>query len=164
MIAYVIDTNVPVVANGRADQASPACVLNCLESLQAVQREGRVVLDDGMRILDEYIRNLNLSGQPGAGDYFMKWVWQNQGDSERCERVAIQLRDGTGDDFEEFPDDPRLDEFDQSDRKFVAAALASRGNPIVLNATDSDWWIFRAPRAEHGVQIEFLCPYRFGNE
>lgn len=163
MTAYVIDTNVAVVANGRAEQASPKCVLNCITQLREVQLQGRVVLDDGMQILREYMNNLSMSGEKGAGDYFMKWVWQNQAVPERCERVKLTPRSGTSDDFAEFPVDTRLGGFDRSDRKFVAVALASPSDPIVLNATDSDWWEYRELLAGHRIRIRFLCPDFFND-
>lgn len=60
--------------------------------------------------------------------------------------------------FENFPDDPELDDFDQDDRKFVAVALASGTNPEILNATDTDWWHYLEPLQQHGINIDFLCP------
>ena len=164
MMAYVIDANVPVVASGRAPHASPSCVLNCVRKLRDVHTRGRVVLDNEMRILREYMTNLSMSGQPGAGDYFMKWVWENQGVSGRCERVALTPRTDDPEDFVEFPEDTRLISFDRSDRKYVAVALASQSDPVVLNATDSDWWDYREALRTNGVQIEFLCPDQFSED
>jgi len=158
MSAFVVDTNVPVVANGRSEQADPDCVLACIGKLEEITSGGVVVLDDGMRILDEYMNNLSMSGQPGAGDGFMKWVWQNQAVTERCERVRIQPRREDDHDFEEFPRDPALAGFDRDDRKFVAVALASSGDPVVLNAVDPGWWTHRDALHKHGVRLTFLCP------
>jgi hypothetical protein len=158
MSAFVVDTNVPVVANGRAAQAGPRCVLACVAALQEVHDSGVVVLDEGMRVLQEYMDNLSMSGQPGVGDFFMKWVWETQAVPERCERITITPREQDSEDFEEFPRDPELAGFDRKDRKFVALALASPRRPIVLNAVDSDWWAFGAALARHGVNINNLCP------
>jgi hypothetical protein len=74
MRAVVVDTNVAVVANGRADHASLDCQQACLDALKSVKERGMVVLDDAMHILKEYMDNLSLSGQPGLGDAFFKWV------------------------------------------------------------------------------------------
>jgi hypothetical protein len=71
--------------------------------------------------------------------------------------VEICLR-GNGEDYEEFPDDPELARFDRSDRKFVAVTLASRLDPDVLNATDTDWWHYRECLKKYGVRVVFLCP------
>ena len=107
MRSYVVDTNVnvPVVANGRSEQADPDCVIACVDSLANVREHGVIVLDDGMQILDEYMRNLSMSGQPGLGDKFMKWVWTVQADERRCERVQLTLRNDESGDFAEFPNE-----------------------------------------------------------
>ena len=114
-----------------------------------------LVLDAGMLILSEYMRNLSLSGQPGAGDAFMKWAWAVQADPSKCERVRLHPVDGS---FEEFPEDPALAAFDPNDRKFVAVALASEHRPEILNATDTDWHVYRAALRKHGIKVRFLCP------
>lgn len=161
MNAFVVDTNVPVVANGRAAQASPECVLACVEALRGIVRRERIVLDEGMLILREYMANLSMSGQPGVGDAFMKWVWNVQAVTARCESVRITPAARDGETFEEFPDDPELIGFDPSDHKFGAVALASRSHPEILNAVDSDWWTFRVALGRHGIRLRFLCPEQF---
>jgi hypothetical protein len=161
MSAYVIETNVPVAANGFADHVSSACVVKCLRCLERIHASGIVVLDDGGRILGEYTRHLNRSGQPGAGDFFMKWIWLNQSVPERCEQVRITPLVNDPENFSEFPTDSRLESFDRSDRKFVAVAKASQKRPAILNATDTDWWDHRVALAENGVVVEFLCPDQF---
>ena len=158
MNAFVIDSNVPIVASERSEHAGMRCVLECIDALIKIQRGERVVLDDGLLILNEYRRKLSLSGQPGVGDGFFKWLWQNQANPEHCERVPIHPRGETPDDFEEFPDDPELKKFDHNDRKFVAVARASLSDPTILDATDSDWWDYRAPLKKHGLKISFICP------
>ena len=47
--------------------------------------------------------------------------WTNP---ERCDLVEITLVDGLKINFEEFPDDPALADFDDDDRKFIAVACA----------------------------------------
>lgn len=157
MTAVVIDTNVGVVANGMYPKAGLDCVESCITALDDARR--RVVLvDDGFHIFREYRRHLSGSGQPGAGDAFFKWLWDNQGNRKYCRQVTITPVADTDGDFDEFPDDPALTGFDRSDRKFVAVALASGASPSILNASDGDWWTFRGPLANHGVQVTFLCP------
>jgi hypothetical protein len=159
--SFVVDTNVAVVANGKAPQASPSCVLACVDALSRIRSAGRVVLDTSLLILDEYRRQLSPSGQPGLGDAFYKWVWQNQGNPDCCEWVDIHQRRGAAEDFEEFPRDPALCQFDRDDRKFVAVVRASPSKPPVLNAVDSDWWTFRTILARYGVEVEFVCRDQF---
>lgn len=158
MAAFVVDTNVPVVANGRS-HADPDCVIACLDVLLEVASHGVIVLDDAMRILNEYLSHLSLAGQPGPGDSFMKWVWNVQADDSQCERVSLTPKYESGaESFEEFPDDPDLGDFDRSDRKFVAVALASVRAPLILNAVDSDWAESHEALVRNGVTVRFLCP------
>jgi hypothetical protein len=158
MIGEVLDTNVLAVANDRGTHAPSACIQACIRAILSIQREKLIVIDDGWRILGEYQRNASSSGQPGVGDAFLLWLLRNHANPDRCERVSITPRSGTDDDFNEFPDDPALEGFDRADRKFVAVALASVWNPEVLNATDTDWHLYRETLARHGVRIRFLCP------
>ena len=152
----VVDTNVPLVANGKAEQADLKCEVACVRKLIQIQSEQRTLLDDKMLIMGEYRRNLSHSGQPGVGDAFFKWLWENQANEQHCRIVPLTIHSDRG--FVEFPDDARLSSFDLADRKFVAVALASGTGPKVLNATDTDWWHDRQVLAEHGIQIVFLCP------
>lgn len=152
----MVDTNVPLVANGKAEQADLECEVACVRKLIQIQSEQRTLLDDTMLIMGEYRRNLSQSGQPGVGDAFFKWLWENQANEQHCRTVPLTVHADRG--FVEFPDDARLSSFDLSDRKFVAVALASGTDPQVLNASDTDWWHDRQTLAEHGIQIVFLCP------
>ena len=151
-----MDTNVAVVANGKTEQAGPRCIRECISRLRHIRDECRLLLDDRNRIIDEYRNNLNPSGQPGLGDAFFLWLWQNQANQEYCRNIVVTPHEDRG--FEEFPNDPDLSAFDQDDRKFVAVALASGTGPKVLNASDTDWWHHRQTLQEHGVEIVFLCP------
>ncbi len=153
-MSVVIDTNVLVVANGRHAAAPAACVEACIDALRDARRS-TTLIDDAHEILDEYRRHCSFAGQPGAGDAFFKWLWDNQANSGRCERVRITRHTQRG--FEEFPNDSRLRSFDADDRKFVAVALASGRAAPILNASDTDWWHHRAALAQHGVRVTFLC-------
>ena len=154
--AVVMDTNVAMVANGSATQASPDCITRCLDRLQKIQDTERIVLDDMGRIFDEYLGNLSLSGQPGPGDVFFKWLWNNQGNTDLCQRVHITPHEARV--FEEFPDSDELRDFDRNDRKFVAVAIASGEEPPILNASDTDWRHHRLSLESYGIRIDFLCP------
>jgi len=156
-VIAVIDTNVPVVANGQGGDF-PGCVVACLRCLIEFRRSGVLVLDDGWRIIREYMGNLRSSGQPGVGDAFLKWVLTNWANPTRCCLVAIAESGSGRKDFAEFPADPRLAEFDPDDRKFVAVARAHPQHPPILQALDSEWWHCRETLAENQVDVTFLCP------
>jgi hypothetical protein len=155
--AVVVDTNVAVVANGKHEPAPPECIAASIEALRGA-RQQLILVDEGYLIFDEYRRWLSHSGQPGVGDAFFKWLWENQANPERCRRVPITPINDSETDFEEFPTDVELAMFDAADRKFVAVALASGLSPTVLNASDSDWWNYRVPLENSGIIINFLCP------
>ncbi len=152
----VVDTNVAVVANCQTEQASEMCIERCIDALQSFPSEACLFLDDRGLILDEYRKHLKFSGQPGVDDAFFKWLWDNQANEAHCRKVPITLHDDRG--FEEFPDDPKLAQFDRDDRMFVAVALASGTHPTVMNASDRDWWIYRKALKRCGVAVTFLCP------
>ena len=153
----VVDTNVAIVANGRANHiADQRCVGACIDNLRNIVDKGRVAIDDGYRILDEYRRNLSPSGQPGTGDMFFKWVWDNQANVDHVEQVKITPKPDHQDNFQEFPTDNRLRGFHTKDRKFVAVALASRSRPTVLNASDTDWWKYRKVLREFGEVVPLV--------
>jgi hypothetical protein len=156
MTAFVVDTNVAIVANNKeAPQADIQCVLACIRKLKSLLQK-RVCLDSGDHILAEYRNNLSLSGQPGVGDEFMRWLHDNQYNDLVCERVDIRENSERG--YEEFPDNAELKGFDRSDRKFVAVALTSQHNPTILNAVDPDWIQHQVSLRTCGVMVEELCP------
>lgn len=163
MSTYVVDVNVAIVANGHSSpQADAKCETACIDILMHVQKIGLVIIDDRMRILNEYRRHLSPSGQPGLGDSFMKWLCEIQANDKYCKRISITPRsDNPNDpeDYLEFPDDPALEDFDPSDRKYAAVALASGLDPEILNAVDTDWWEFKDVLESHKVRINFLCPH-----
>jgi len=163
MNTVVVDTNVAVVANDKANHVSDeACINACKETLiKIIDKKNKVALDDGYRILDEYIKHFSFSGQPGVGDAFFRWIYERQACTQYVEQVHITSRDGN--DFEEFPRTDDLRGFDRKDRKFVAVALASKSNPAILNATDTGWWRYRRALERCGCRIKFLCPNLMSN-
>lgn len=156
MSYFVVDTNVPIVANGKSNQASSACVLNCAKKLKEIREQHIIVLDDTWLIINEYKNKLSHTGQPGVGDAFLKWVLTNQANPQRCQKVKITPTAENS--FEEFPEDESLAKFDKSDRKFVAVALSHPEKPPILNAVDSDWKNFEIALTNIGITIIFLCP------
>ena len=160
----VVDTNVPVVANGRdTDQADQVCRIACIRAILEIQESRRVVLDDqgdppagpeGYRtIWDEYRDNLNFPGEPGVGDRFLKYVYDNQYNESRVRRIPITVIDDDKRGFEELP----TNNLDPSDRKFLAAAVVAQA-PI-LNATESDWDEQQELLGQLSIEVKQLCPH-----
>ena len=154
-MVVIVDTNVVVVANGRSEQASADCVETCAERLEEIMRgEVRLVLDNRWIILREYMRNLQSNGID-VGDRFLGWILVNR--DKRCDLVSITPVAGSENEFEEFPDDPALNDFDPDNRKFIAVALAHSEKPPILQAVDSQWWDFRDAFRRNGIVVEFIC-------
>ena len=155
----LVDTNVPISANlaTKPDQDSDVpdtCVLECIRQIQGITKNGGLVVDDAGEFFSEYISNLSLSGQPGVGDTFAKWVHDNQWNTSKVTRVTITKN---GDSYDEFPDHDGLIQFDNSDRKFIAVANTHPAKPPVLQATDSKWWGWKDTLKEVGITVQFLC-------
>ena len=153
---YLIDTNVAIVANGKS-AAGPACVLAAIERLEKLIAGEILILDDAEHIVTEYRRHLSPSGQPGTGDQFYRWLYEQAAyNPQHCEKVTLALEENGS--FVAFPKSAELAGFDPADRKFVAAALTHAARPPVVNASDKDWHEHRAALQNHGVAVEFLCP------
>ncbi|MGD9974113.1 MAG: hypothetical protein AB7S77_13720 [Desulfatirhabdiaceae bacterium] len=156
----VVDTNVPKTANMAMNPATVppdllTCVMDCVEAIDHIVKNGGLVLDAGDEIFDEYRHNLSMKGQPGIGDRFMKWVHDKRWTFPDSDRVSITK---TGETYMEFPSHHELSQFDKSDRKFVAVANAHPEKPPVLEATDSKWWGWMPALATAGITVQLLCP------
>ncbi|HPM01303.1 MAG TPA: hypothetical protein PK816_04015 [Candidatus Cloacimonadota bacterium] len=154
----VVDTNVAKTANlFLSDQSSDVpdeCILACIEAIKHVISKKGLVIDDGYEIFNEYRQQLSMSGQPGIGDRFMKWVYNNQWSLPSSHRVKITKN---GISYDEFPEHKGLNSFDNSDRKFVAVSNAHPDKPTILQATDSKWWGWKDALSECGITVQFMC-------
>ena len=152
MTSFVVDTNVPIVANGCAPQADGQCRSNCVGKLGFLMKHGTIAIDDKGAILKEYVNNFSRSGGRSVGDQFFIHVINKQYDETRVKRIAVTPIDDERRSFEELPENT----FDRSDRKFLAVAVSAEA--VVLNATDSDWGEQKKLMDALGVEVEQLCP------
>lgn len=155
MTAFVVDTNVPIVASGCAPQADGPCRASCVGKLGYLMERGMVAIDDKDLILKEYVNNLdnlNRSGGRGVGEQFFIHVIRNLYVETRVQRAAVTPIDDERRSFEELPENS----FDLSDRKFLAVAVSAEA--VVVNATDSDWGEQKELMDALGVEVEHLCP------
>lgn len=157
MTAFVVDTNVAVVANGRQTHADLRCQKLCVEKLRSVVADEVIAIDDKGEIFQEYKRHLNFSGMPGVGDMLFKHVFDYQYRGDRVRRTPITHSADDGRGFEELPENT----LDPADRKFLAVAVVA--DAVVLNATDSDWVEHKVLTETLGVQVEQLCPENASN-
>ncbi len=160
-IKFIIDTNVPLTANNSLTNPENSkdwleCAMHCIELLECVVKtKAGLVLDSNNEIFEEYGHKLSYKGQPGVGDKFFKWVHDNRYSFPEIDMVNITI---DRDSYLEFPDHPGLANFDISDRKFIAVAVAhtSTLKPTVFEATDSKWWGWRKALQEVGIDVHFL--------
>jgi hypothetical protein len=157
--AVIIDTNVPVVANGKDTHASVECQLKASARLKQAHDKEIILLDSLNLIFAEYKGHLSFSGQPGLGDAFFKHLYNNIANVEAVVRVEITELGSGWRLFSEVPDDPRLETFDRDDQKFVAVAMASEHNKrTIVNAVDNDdWEPIRVVLTENGIDLEHVC-------
>lgn len=152
MTAFVVDTNVPIVANGCAPQTDNRCRSSCVEKLRYLMEQGTVAIDDKDAVLKEYLNNFSRSAGRSVGNQFFIHIINNQYVQTRVQRAVVTPIDDERRGFEELPENT----FDRSDRKFLAVAVSA--DAVVLNATDSDWGEQKELMDTLGVEIEQLCP------
>lgn len=164
----IIDTNVPLTSVGMHEGASIDCQRACAQLIHNVLRGNiRVLIDAEGEILKEYRKKMYPDPNPSAGlaSQFLMHLFTYRADISRVREVSLPRRgDGKDDEYEDWPDDPRLSHFDRSDRKWVALAVRYMRdeNPApIINAMDNDWEHFVDIFIELGIMIEFICrPYQ----
>jgi hypothetical protein len=152
----IVDTNVALAANGNSEQCSNKLAATCVDLLLQIKASGKIALDPADRIVSEYRNKLNPSGQQGVGNAFLVWVLRNQWNTEKCEMRNITCIDEDHQEFEEFPDHEDLQNFDISDRKFIAVANGGDVKPPILQAVDFKWWGWKDALAEAGIEVIFV--------
>lgn len=152
----IVDTNVILVANRQHQDVSNDCILACMTRLEQIMKGGRIAIDDGFHVLNEYQNKTSPQVGKRAGDLFVKWALQNHANPSRCDRVPLVEHPIRG--FDSFPDDPRLANFDPPDRKFVAVSAAHSDRPPIAQATDSKWLGWEMALHHHGISVVFICP------
>jgi hypothetical protein len=155
-VKAVIDTNVLLVANGQHEDVSPDCVIECVRRLQEIQRTGIVVLDDGFRILSEYLHKTTANSGKRVGDVFLKWILRNTRNRRFVEQISVS--ETSPDEFVEFPDAKLQARFDAPDRKFAAVANAHPDRPPIWQAADCKWLDWSQTLTQQGICVDFLCP------
>lgn len=151
MPKYVIDTNVPIVANGDSERVTIGCRLAAVQLLQRAVDKGMIFLDSAGAIQDEYRRYLNPRGEPGVGDRFYLEVINS--DPKKVARIDVEK--GNNGQYTDLSEEIIASAFDQGDRVFAAVARKSKAK--VYNTVDTDWVEHRAVIEKCGVPIVFLC-------
>jgi hypothetical protein len=134
---YIVDTNIFIAANGKADQLTENDVNKCKLFVTALFSNTTISIDLQGEIFKEYFDYMNWSGQPGIGDVFVKYLWDRQYDKKICELVDIN-KDKNGI-YKQLRNKDDLLQFDPNEHKFIAVYLGSRNSVTICNACDSDW-------------------------
>lgn len=147
MTKYVVDSNVPIVAAGRITHVGPEDQLKAARFLDSVMSTGVVLEDEEDLALNEYLRHLNLSGQPSMGDEFIAWFIRERWNPSVVARVPSPPG---GSILDALPSS--LATFDSDDHKWICVYLQGRADWIV-NAVDSDWENSKADLIAEGVRV-----------
>ena len=158
MPEYIVDTNVPIVAQGDEHPMDLECELACVEFIeQVISNRHVIVIDDAFHVIREYQHKLNSKGQQKLGDLFLHWVLLNQANPSRVKQVSITQIDTLGHDFDEYPNSLSHIEIDNSDKKFIAIAKVN-GNPsTIVQSSDSKWIGWAKALQDEGIYVNFLC-------
>lgn len=114
--------------------------------------ENKLVLDLDYEIMTEY-RNI-ISEETNEGKIFWRWLYTYLGRIDLKNLVKLE-KDEDGNHLM-FPIEERTNEFDRSDRKFVALSRTHTEHPPIVEAADGKWLGFRDVFEEYGVHIESL--------
>ena len=148
---YIIDTNIFIAANGKADQLTDNDVNKCKLFVTSLFNDTIISLDIQGEIFNEYFTHMNWSGQPNIGDIFVKYLWDRQYDKTVCEMVDIK-KDKNGI-YKQLRNKDDLFEFDPNDLKFIAVYFGSKNNVIICNACDSDWAEHKILLKKHDINV-----------
>jgi hypothetical protein len=146
----VVDTNVPIVANGGNERVSSQCRLCTIEFLEEMMHSGTLVVDFEGLVEKEYFDNLRF-GYPGVGNRFIQHFFATA--ANRIERLPLGEQTEQG--FDDLNFRGALKNFDKSDRKFATLAHIRRC-PVYVSV-DTDWAISKDALTAAGVEVNFLC-------
>lgn len=155
MSEVVVDTNVWVYADRitSISTETPAIEADCIEACyrwmqEFIQSEDRLVVDRSYRIFLEYRNNVSRGG--------LAEQELNRLESlpfERLVYVDIEL-DADGNAI--VPLEVLIE--DESDRKFIAVAIALEPYAPIYNATETDWSEEEQRISRYGLVVHELCP------
>jgi len=148
---YIVDTNIFIAANGKADQLTEADINKCKLFVASLFDNTVISLDLQGEIFKEYFDHVNRSGQPNIGDVFVKYLWDRQCDKTICEMVDIK-KDKNGI-YKQLRNKSDLLKFDLNDLKFIAVHLGSKNSVIICNACDSDWAENKMLLKKHDINV-----------
>lgn len=155
MAELIIDTNVPIVAQGNS-AFSFDCENVCADFMEKIiAGKNTIVLDSDGYILSEYENNHNKKGPSTYLKVYLKWLYNNIGNPQKVKFVDIHS-DGNKL-FVEVPDSISIIGFDRSDLKFIALSIANSNLAPIVEAADSKWIGWEKALNDEGISVIFLC-------
>ncbi len=157
MNKIILDTNVPAKA-AVAPELCPAEELKmqkaCMEYIGELtkNKDKKLVLDLDHEIWKEY--HTNVYGNSNMGKIFFKWLYEYYATILPEDNIKLH-KDSEGK-YQEFPYDEDTQEFDESDKKFVALSNAHQEKPPIIEAADGKWLGYEKSFAKYGIHIQFL--------
>jgi hypothetical protein len=114
-----------------------------------------LVIDKNFYIIGEYANKMTPLPTHKFCNRFYKWVLTNHNNSSKVKRVDINQIDEYN--FLEVPRRLIDINFDNSDRKFIAVAIANNNRAPIAQAADSKWIKWEHNIINEGIKILFLC-------
>ena len=153
----IMDTNVAAKAATPQEECKPEewdMQERCIEFIREFTKntDSQLVLDFDYEIIKEY-RN-RIPNDTSIGKIF--WHWFNCYIGKIPFENMVKLEKDDDGNYVMFPLEKRTEEFDRSDRKFVALARTHNEHPPIIEAADGKWLGFKDVFGEYGVHIEFL--------
>ena len=155
MSEVVVDTNVWVLADKitSISDETPAIEADCIKaSYRWIQRflasDDKLVVDRAYRIFREYRNNIVEGG--------LAELELNRLESIPLERLAFVDIEFDRDGHAIVPDEVMI--ADESDRKFIAVAIAAKPYAPIYSATETDWTEEHEKLSNFGLIVHELCP------
>ena len=155
MSDIVIDANVWVLAdritsiNAEIPAVEADCIQACYRWIQEFLASGdRLVVDRSYRIFREYRNNISKGG--------LAEQELNRLESILMERLVFVDIEFDRDGHAIVPAEVMIQ--DESDRKFIAVAIALEPYAPIYNATETDWAEEQERLSQFGLSIHELCP------
>lgn len=156
MTEYIVDTNVPLVASGKAPHMSPNCVIACVNFIESIKKgEYLLVIDSNFLMIGEYLKEMQNLPTNTLGNQFLKFILTYRDIPIKVKQVDIHQLDEFN--FIEVPQSIIDIGFDNSDRKFVAVAIANNNLAPIAQAADSKWIGWEKALNNEGITVRFLC-------
>jgi hypothetical protein len=155
MAEFIIDTNVSIIAQGNSEY-SENCQEQCASFMESIKYENNiVVIDSDYDLLVEYEKNAARYRQDNYLREFVKWLHRYKDNTSKVKKVSINPDSEKG--YIEVPQTLHDLNFDWSDRKFVAVAIANNKIAPIIEAGDSKWIGWEIALNNEGISVIFLC-------